>query len=238
MGTSSLYFKPIIGIQLLSFFYLGKLVTKYGKKEKLLIENDFSEKRDVFQVLANGGVSWVLILWDQFGPNIFGPLKINENTLILTSLASFSACLGDTFSSELGILAESKPRLITNPFKIVPKGTNGGVTLNGLIASILGGSSLGIITFVFNLSFFSHQLNYPKILFISSTSGLLGSLIDSYLGAIFEYSGIDKKSKKVTNLKSRGEKVPIVENFGILSGNGVNFLSSVLTAFIAYSCFL
>lgn len=59
-------------------------------------------------------------------------------------LGALSCANGDTWASEIGSVIETtSPRLITT-FRRVPQGTNGGVTLGGLLVSFLGGLVLGI----------------------------------------------------------------------------------------------
>jgi uncharacterized membrane protein len=50
--------------------------------------------------------------------------------------------MGDTLASELGILSNSPPRLITT-FKKVPSGTNGAMSVWGTFVSIAGGGFIG-----------------------------------------------------------------------------------------------
>ena len=65
-------------------------------------------------------------------------------------LGSLGCCAGDTWASELGTVlnisldSKQEPRLITHPWRHVPKGTNGGVSLVGLIASFAGGLVVGV----------------------------------------------------------------------------------------------
>ena len=65
-------------------------------------------------------------------------------------LGALGCCAGDTWASELGTVISlsgekrSDPVLVTNPCRKVPKGTNGGVSLVGLIASFSGGLAVGV----------------------------------------------------------------------------------------------
>ena len=65
-------------------------------------------------------------------------------------LGSLGCCAGDTWASELGTVINSSldtnkdPILITQPWRRVPKGTNGGVSLVGLVASFAGGIVVGV----------------------------------------------------------------------------------------------
>ena len=222
-GISTLSNYPIVGVQLLSFFYLGKLVTKIGKSQKMKIEDDFQEKRDGYQVMANGFLPFAACAYYYF---VHGSNQPVDRKLLIFTLSSFSACLGDTFSSELGILSKEKPRLITNLSRIVPRGTNGGVTKSGTLASILGGLCLSLLTWIFlDLIFRDNDeisINFGEILWIGSFSGFLGSVIDSLLGAVFEFSGQFRD----------GRIYVTVQNYNLLSGNQVNFLSGLLTSAI------
>lgn len=57
-------------------------------------------------------------------------------------LRHIACCMGDTLASELGILSNSPPRLITT-FKKVPPGTNGAMSAWGTFVSIAGGGFIG-----------------------------------------------------------------------------------------------
>jgi uncharacterized protein (TIGR00297 family) len=216
MGTTTLSLQPVIGIQILTLFFLGKIVTKIGKTKKSKIEENFSQQRDSYQVLANGGISWFLTVLFYFG-------WIDANFAKSMSLFAISAATGDTFSSELGILSEQTPRMITS-FKKVPRGTNGGVTSFGVLAAGLGGCLVGLVT-----CFVQFEISFVTIC-LGVLSGITGSTIDSILGAVLEFSGLNTKTGKVVD--KTGQNVEVIQNRSILSGNSVNFISSLATALI------
>merc|ERR1711976_542629 len=62
MGCTTLGVLPTVGSQILALFFLGKTVTKIGASKKSKIEDEFSQQRNSYQVLANGGISWVLVI--------------------------------------------------------------------------------------------------------------------------------------------------------------------------------
>lgn len=74
----------------------------------------------------------------------------------------------------------------------ISKGTNGGVTPVGLVASFLGGLAVGAAYFVTQLLLINdlHAADpqWPLIVY-GGVAGLLGSMLDSFLGAHMQYSG-------------------------------------------------
>ncbi|KAF1817002.1 hypothetical protein P152DRAFT_5779 [Eremomyces bilateralis CBS 781.70] len=150
------------------FFLAGSHVTKikHDVKARLTLSSVGSTAgegpRNASQVLANSLVASVLVLLhtlalrlqtnadlpeDQFCFR-WGAIGRPADVLVVGIVANYAAVAADTFSSELGILANAGPRLVTRPWKTVPKGTNGGVTGLGLVAGLLGSS---IVTFTATL---------------------------------------------------------------------------------------
>ena len=67
--------------------------------------------------------------------------------------AFFSCCNADTWASEVGVLSEEQPYLITTR-KQVPKGTNGAISLLGCGMSVLGGFYIGFGVILIDLMWF------------------------------------------------------------------------------------
>ncbi|KAG9252036.1 integral membrane protein DUF92-domain-containing protein [Emericellopsis atlantica] len=130
--------------------------------------------------------------------------------LIVGIIANYAAVAADTFSSELGILAKSEPRLITSPtLRKVPRGTNGAVTLWGLGAGLFGSMIIVSAATVF-LPFCSDKTaghvgggspwtQAERRMFMGTLViwGALGSVLDSILGGLFQRSVRDVRSGKI-----------------------------------------
>lgn len=130
--------------------------------------------------------------------------------LVVGIIANYAAVAADTFSSELGILSKSEPRLITSlTLRKVPRGTNGGVTLFGLGAGLLGSMIIVTAAILFLPSCNEETasrlggglpwttLERRKFMGFMVLWGALGSVLDSVLGAMFQRSVKDVRSGKI-----------------------------------------
>ncbi|KAI2627624.1 integral membrane protein DUF92-domain-containing protein [Hypoxylon sp. NC1633] len=136
--------------------------------------------------------------------------KWGGDLLVIGIIANYAAVCADTFSSELGILSRSSPRLITSfSLRKVPRGTNGGVTLWGLVAGFLGSMIIVAASLVF-LPLCGDDTNgkagggnswtigqKATLAWGLSIWGALGSLLDSFLGGWFQRSVRDVRSGKI-----------------------------------------
>jgi uncharacterized membrane protein len=131
--------------------------------------------------------------------------------LVVGIIANYAAVAADTFSSELGILSKSQPRLITSPtLRRVPRGTNGGVTLLGLGAGFLGSMVIVTASMLFlplcgpstagQLGGGSNAwstANRGVFMWGLTIWGALGSVLDSLLGGLFQRTVRDVRSGKI-----------------------------------------
>ena len=146
----------------------------------------------------------------------------------LVVLSSIACCCGDTFASEFGSVVAANPRLVTT-LQHVPRGTNGGVSLGGTLASVVGGVVIGTVYYMTQQWTLSGDISITLILTTSTLGGVLGSLIDSLLGATLQYSGYDVKTGRISHTPSSDKNVKHVSGRNVLTNNQVNLLSSFLT---------
>ncbi|XP_066965852.1 transmembrane protein 19 [Macrobrachium rosenbergii] len=154
--------------------------------------------------------------------------------LSIAVLGALACCNGDTWASEFGtVLSTGDPILITS-LQPVPRGTNGGVTVIGLLVSFIGGLLIGVGHYLTLLMFVSTPVlisappQWP-IVFVGALGGLLGSLIDSVIGATMQYSGMDSEGRIVE--RPGDGIIPICGSY-ILDNHAVNLISSLITAVI------
>lgn len=128
------------------------------------------------------------------------------DVLIVGIIANYAAVAADTFSSELGILSRSQPRLITSwSLRKVPRGTNGGVTVWGLAAGLMGSVIVVTASMLFlpicsttNTNSTSSSVGDKIALFGGlAVWGALGSVLDSFLGGWFQRSVRDARTGKI-----------------------------------------
>lgn len=233
------------GAMLLVFFFTSSKLTKYGQEKKRQLDAEFREggQRNWIQVLSNSLIATVLVLiyWKLMASS--DKCLDSKESGIMTSVVGsiighYCCCNGDTWSSELGILSDEQPRLITN-FKPVKKGTNGGVTKAGLLAAAAAGSVIGLTYVV--LGFFTTKcvfdvaLKQLLVVPLSALAGLCGSVIDSLLGATLQFSGFCNVRNKVVG--KPGPTVKKISGLSILDNNAVNVVSILMTSVLfAVAC--
>lgn len=153
------------------FFIIGEIASNYPKKKH--------EQRNIWNVLGNSLPALAMLI-------LIIPFPQNGPLLELAFFAAISAALGDTLSSEIGYYSKKQPVMITT-FRKVPKGTDGGITLLGEAAALLGGLIIG------GIYLFFYQNPIASALIIAAA--VVGSNVDSIFGGLFETKKILDKTQ-------------------------------------------
>jgi uncharacterized protein (TIGR00297 family) len=149
------------------FLILGVAFTRYKHDYKKEI-GIYEGTRTIKNVVSNGIVAFVMAAFGNYAGFI----------------GSIATATADTMASEIGVA--TTPRLITN-LKKVPPGTDGGISVLGTFAGIMGAGLIGLAAYILGI--------YPdlvKTMEIAIIAGTVGCFVDSILGAFLE-------SKYLTN---------------------------------------
>ena len=143
------------------FMFLGLVSTKYKHEYKKDI-GVYEGTRSLKNVISNGIVPFVMAAFGNYGGFI----------------GSIATATADTLASEVGVVQQ--PRLITT-MKKVPPGTDGGISIVGTAAGIIGAGIIGVSAYL--LGIFPDPFVTLKI---SIIAGTVGCFVDSILGAVLE----------------------------------------------------
>jgi uncharacterized protein (TIGR00297 family) len=177
---------------LLAVFAVTWIATRFGRLRKQVLGiAERKEGRSASQVLANTGMAAACAICYSV---LHAPL------MLLGMAAALAVAAADTVSSECGQALSREARLVTT-MERVPAGTDGGVTLAGTAAGAVTAALVSLVGLWAGL--------FPiRWVWIAAGAGVLGMLVDSFLGAL-------------------------LERRGWIGNDSVNFISTVLAAVAA-----
>jgi len=159
-----------------AFFAIGSAATRLGYARKAA--RGVAEKR-------GGARSWREAAANSLAGAFFSLLVItthHEGAFLIALIAAFAEATGDTVSSEIGQWISGRAYLITT-FKPVPAGENGGVSLGGSIAGLLGSALVVALALALGVCGKGGAT-------IALAAAVAGNLLDSLLGATIERRGL------------------------------------------------
>lgn len=214
-------------VLLLTFFITSSGLSRAFKKRKADLNEKFSKghQRDAGQVFGNGGLATFFAALHAFYPESLLPW--------IGFAASLAAVNADTWATELGVLNPTPPRMITDLRKQVEKGTSGGISLFGTLASLLGSAVIALPAILFSPV---DPIN-PTYFLLITLAGLAGSLFDSFLGATVQamyFCPADQKETEKHPLHTCGTETVHLRGWKWLDNDWVNFACGALGVLIAY----
>lgn len=214
---------------LLVFFFTSSGLSRFMRQRKKEVEQQFSKgsRRDAWQVAANGGVAGLAVLAGVFLPGSAVPWVVFA--------AALAAANADTWATELGVMSRRWPRSIFTLQQVAP-GTSGGVSLAGMLAAA-GGALLIALTawFAWPEAGTSLAARLPYVMIII-LAGVIGSLVDSLIGAtvqgIYHCPVCDKETEKYP-LHTCGFKTTLARGWKWMNNDMVNLACTGSAAIIA-----
>jgi uncharacterized protein (TIGR00297 family) len=212
-------------ILLLTFFITSSILSRAFKKRKQGLDEKFSKghERDAGQVFGNGGIATFFAALHFFYPE--------SNIHWLGFAAALASVNADTWATELGVLNPRSPRMITNLNKVVEKGTSGGISLIGTLASLAGSALIGILA----ASLHPMPASVPTFIIVT-LAGFAGSLFDSILGGTVQamyFCPTDQKETEKHPLHTCGTETIHIRGWKWLNNDLVNFSCGAFGVFIS-----
>jgi uncharacterized protein (TIGR00297 family) len=205
-------------IPIFTFFILSSILSRVGKQRKESVEGMFEKDsiRDYGQVFANGGVAGILALLNFVLPSF---------DLYPFYLGSIAAVTADTWGTEIGLSSKRAPILVTT-WKQVEPGTNGGITMPGLLAGFAGSAVIGI-------SASPWMGNAGTLIPVIILAGVGGGIVDSLFGATVQGEYRCPVCGKTTERRSHCNNQPTHHQKGIerITNDVVNWTCAVAGAF-------
>ena len=175
------------------YLFLGQAVTKVGFAEKtaLGIAEGRGGRRGPENVWGSALTGVLCAAAASQGTCFLG---ISSTVWLLGYVASLATKLADTFASEIG-KAYGKTTFLITTLQSVPRGTEGAISLEGTIASIVGGLSLSLYAYIV-----VGLVPSLQGVGVATFAAFVATMIESLIGATLqEKEGFDWMSNEVVN---------------------------------------
>ena len=209
-------------IPILSFFVFSSLLSRLREKKNPSVNNYFEKSgpRDLFQVLANGGVGGILVIMNYIIPNFLW--------YFVYSAIVASAC-ADTWGTEIGTMRRNKTYNILK-LKPVEQGSSGGVSFAGFAGSLAGALFISLI------SVFWIDNNQIDFILLITFAGFAAGVFDSFLGASLQIQYICVDCGRIIDKKMHCEKKTArYRGIGIFNNDFVNLAAGLFGGLIVFS---
>ncbi len=214
-------------VPLLAFFTLSSALSKLADRLSQTPGEPTAKgsRRDIVQVLCNGGAATACALAAVFADSA------NAGLWYAALVGSLAAAAADTWATELGSLAQSRPRRLWPPFAEVEAGTSGGVTGVGTLGAAAGALVTTLVAWPF-LARVGFGLGAVGLI---ALIGFLASLVDSVLGATLQVRYRDPVTNAPCEWPPPGDERPtVVSGLRGLTNDTVNLTNTLLGAALTY----
>jgi uncharacterized protein (TIGR00297 family) len=212
---------------LMVFFVSSTLLTRLKEERKAPYESLTGKggRRDLAQVLANGGVALAAALAYRL---------TGRGAALLAYAGALAAANADTWASELGLLSRRQPVSILT-LRRAQRGASGAVSAVGLAASV-GGSLLVAAAFAAGAALRGLP---PRVLSLGfaavAAAGFLGAIADSVCGAALQGRFLEAGQYSERRSDAAGAPNTLTGGLAFVNNDVVNLLCTFVGAASAYA---
>lgn len=216
IGLAILFFTGFDGLAVLGTFFVGStFVSRVASQVEPTSDQAQTERRDRWQVLANGGAA---------AGGALAELLVGGLGLWLVTIG-LAAAGSDTWSTAFGRLSPRAPRdLITR--RPVPPGTSGGVTWFGTTGGLVGATLIGLV---------GATVSANWRLYLAATGlGFGAMVIDSFLGSKWQARFSCPRCEVGTERRHHdcGTATRHARGWPWLDNNGVNAVATAIAVLL------
>lgn len=216
------------GIFLVVWFLYASLLSRAGRDAKAARTGEIIAKggrRDAWQVLANGGVYFVLAAWTV--GTALGGVSGGSVDLAVLAAAALVAAGADTTATEVGTWWRGAS-VSVRTWQQVPAGTSGAVSLMGSLAMVAAAVILAGVAVTAGL------IPSPA-LWVVAAAGVAGAVTDTLLGATLQARRICLRCGKATEQRVHrcGGDTRLAGGLAWMDNDMVNALCTLTAAGIA-----
>jgi uncharacterized protein (TIGR00297 family) len=211
---------PVWLVPPVTFFLLSSLLSGCSRRLRgpdALIQARGS-RRDSVQVLANGGVGWLLLAVHWVWPA--------EHWFWIYT-ATFAAAAADTWATEVGTAVRGKTVSVIG-WRPVPPGSSGGVSVAGSVASVLGAVSVLLAS-----AYVVEPMSFGRVAMAVVGGGILGSSVDSILGASLQAIYRDASGSRFESTDGGGDGLELVRGWAWVNNDTVNVVCTIAGSLFA-----
>lgn len=206
------------GMVLGTFFVSSSALSRVARIESIAQRGS---RRDLVQVLANGGVAAVAAAASSV---------IGERRALVIAAGSLAAATADTWATEIGSTSPAAPRLIVSRRPVVA-GTSGAVTRRGIAGTLAGAGLIALLAYVVTRPVTGAGRDAVAV----ALAGVAGSLVDSVLGEMVQERRWCPACQKPTEARVHrcGHPTAIVGGVAGISNDVVNVACTAAGAVFA-----
>lgn len=214
---------------LIAYFMVASLVSRLGQARKERLTHSVVAKggaRDAMQVLANGGVYSAAAV-----ATITSPGPWWASLWAWGALSALAVSAGDTWATEIGVLAGWAPISILERTYVKP-GMSGGVTLPGSVGALGGAASVALLGAAAG---FSRGATLAALIV-----GWAGAMVDSLLGATIQQRRRCDRCGEDTELLVHpcGALTRHIAGLRWVNNDVINFLATLAGFFLSAALYL
>jgi uncharacterized protein (TIGR00297 family) len=209
------------GAALAAFFAGSSTVSRATESHQAAWVDARGNRRDPWQVAANGGMAAVGGLIGLSWPGL-------GLSVVICSLAAAAA---DTWATSVGALSPRDPMHVLRPVR-VPRGTSGAVSLIGTLGGLAGAAVVGAGAVL---------AGAPRALVpMGLAIGMLGMMADSILGATLQGRFRCPRCQLQSERRRHrcGKETELTGGWRWLGNDGVNAIATVLAGAAGAVCWL